>query len=137
MLRIVLDTNVLVSATIRNGKPRKLLQAGISGKYRILSSREILDEFSEVIQRPKFKMTRDDVIRIVSALIETVENIHVASDVRAVKRDPDDDMMINTAIDGNADYIVSGDPDLLDLKKFDEIEIVSVSRMLEILESSD
>lgn len=62
MLRIVLDTNVLVSATIHNGKPRKLLQAGIKGKYRILSSREILNEFSEVLQRPQFKMTRDDVI---------------------------------------------------------------------------
>lgn len=134
MLRIVLDTNVLVSATIHNGKPRKLLQAGIKGKYRILSSREILNEFSEVLQRPQFKMTRDDVIRIVSALIDTVENIHVTSDVRAVNSDPDDNVIVNTALDGNADYIVSGDPDLLDLEEFDGIEIVPVSRMLEILD---
>lgn len=71
MLRIVLDTNVLVSAIIRNGKPRKLFQMGIDGKYTILTSKEILDELSEVLQRSKFKMTKEDIIRIVSALMET------------------------------------------------------------------
>lgn len=137
MLRIVLDTNVLVSATIRSGKPRRLFQAGIGGRYKILSSREILDELSEVLQRPKFKMTVDDTIRVVSALIETAENVHVTSDIKAVEDDPDDDVMINTARDGNADYIVSGDPDLLNLKEYNGIQIVSVDRMLKILESHD
>jgi putative PIN family toxin of toxin-antitoxin system len=137
MLRIILDTNVLVSAIIRNGKPRRLMQAGIDDKCCILSSTVILNELSEVLQRPKFKMTRDDVIRIVSALMETVENIHVMSDLKVVKRDPDDDMMINTALDGKADYIVSGDSDLLELKDFRKIKIVSVDRMLKILESQD
>ncbi|MDE2590539.1 MAG: putative toxin-antitoxin system toxin component, PIN family, partial [Patescibacteria group bacterium] len=65
---MVLDTNVLISATISNRKPRKLLQAGIDGQYKILSSRWILDELSEVLQRPKFKMTGDDIISVVSAL---------------------------------------------------------------------
>ncbi len=134
MLRIVLDTNVLISATICDGKPRKLLQAGINREYKILSSRGILDELSEVLQRPKFKMTRNDIISIVSTLIETVENVHVTSDIKSIKNDPDDDMMINTAYDGNADYIVSGDPDLLDLKEFGRIKIVSVNNMLKILE---
>jgi putative PIN family toxin of toxin-antitoxin system len=137
MLRIVLDTNVLVSAIIRNGKPRRLLQAGINVRYHILSSTGILNELSEVLQRPKFKMTRDDVIRIVSALMETVENIHVVSDLKVVERDPDDNMVINAALDGKANYIVSGDPDLLDLKDFKKIEIVSVDKMLKILESQN
>lgn len=133
MLRLVLDTNVLISATIRSGKPRKLLKAGIEGRFRILSSHGILAEFSEVLQRPKFKMTRDDIISIVSLLVETVENVHVTS-ARVISRDPDDNMIINMALDGKGDYIVSGDPDLLDLEKFEGIEIMSVSRMLEILE---
>ncbi len=137
MLRIVLDTNVLVSAIIRNGTPRRLFQAGIDGKCRILSSSAILSELSEVLQRPKFKMTRDDVIRIVSAMMETVDNIHVVSDLKVMKRDPDDNMMINAALDGKADYIVSGDADLLELKDFRKIKIVSVDRMLKILESQD
>lgn len=134
LLRIVLDTNVLISAIICDGKPRKLLQSGINREYVILSSLGILDELSEVLQRPKFKMTGDDIIGIVSTLIETVENVHVTSEIKAIKNDPDDDILINAAYDGNADYIVSGDPDLLSLKKFNQTKIVSVDSMLKILE---
>ncbi|MDE1765066.1 MAG: putative toxin-antitoxin system toxin component, PIN family [Thaumarchaeota archaeon] len=130
MLRIVLDTNVLVSALIRNGKPRKLFQTGIDGKYKILISKETLDELSEVIQRPKFKMTGEDIIRIVSALMETCENVRVASNFEVISNDPDDNIIINTAHDGNVDYIVSGDKDIQDLKNFKKIKIVSVDEML-------
>ena len=59
MLRIVLDTNILVSAIISNGKPRKLFKMGIDGKYKILTSKDTLDELSEVLQRQKFKMTEE------------------------------------------------------------------------------
>lgn len=134
MLRIVLDTNVLVSAIIRNGKPRKLFQMGIDGKYKILTSRETLYELSEVLQRPKFMMTREDIVRIVSALMETGENIQVTSKFEVINRDPDDNIIINTAHDGNADYIVSGDKDIKDLKNFQKIKIVTVVEMLKILE---
>ncbi|MGQ0638144.1 MAG: putative toxin-antitoxin system toxin component, PIN family [Nitrososphaerota archaeon] len=136
MLRVVLDTNVLVSAIIRNGKPRKLLQRGIGGKYKILSSREILEELAEVLQRPKFKTTREDIINIVSALIESVENVLIKSNLHVVSNDPDDNIIINTALDGNDDYIVSGDEDIKTLKSYQQIEIVSVSEMLKILDKN-
>lgn len=134
MLRIVLDTNVMISAVIRKGKPRKLFQLGIDGKYQILTSREIMDEFSEVLQRPKFKMTRDEIIRIVSALVESSERVQVKSNFQVVEDDPDDDVIIDITYDGKADYIVSGDPDLKVLKNFDRIKIVSVDEMLKILQ---
>lgn len=133
MLRIVLDTNVLVSAIICNGKPRKLFQMGIDGKYKILISKEPLDELSKVIQRPKFKMTNEDIIRIVSALMETGENVSVTSSFEVINNDPDDNILINTAYDGKADYIVSGDKDIKNLKNFKKIRIVSVDEMLKIL----
>lgn len=133
MLRIVLDTNVLLSAIVCNGKPRKLFQMGIDGKYKTLISKEILDELSEVIQRPKFKMTSEDIVRIVSALMETCENVRVTSNFEVISNDPDDNIIINTAYDGNADYIVSGDKDIRDLKNFKKIKIVSVDKMLKIL----
>lgn len=136
MLRIVLDTNIMISAIIRNGKPRKLLEFGINGKYRILMSREILDEFSEVLQRPKFKTTLDEVVSIVSALVESSENVPIKSNLQVIVSDPDDDIIINTAHDGKADYIVSGDPDLKDLKNFKGIKIVLVDEMLKILDGS-
>ncbi|MGI0062377.1 MAG: putative toxin-antitoxin system toxin component, PIN family, partial [Nitrosotalea sp.] len=79
MLGIVLDTNILISAIIHNGKPRKLFQMGIDGKYQILTSKRTLEELSGVLQRSKFKMTRDDVIRIISALMNAGENVWVTS----------------------------------------------------------
>ena len=133
MLRIVLDTNVLLSAIVCNGKPRKLFQMGIDGKYKILISKETLDELSEVIQRPKFKMTREGIVRIVSALMETGENVRIISNFEVINNDLDDNIIINTAYDGNADYIVSGDKDIKDLKNFKKIKIVSVDEMLKIL----
>lgn len=133
MLRIVLDTNVLLSAIVCNGKPRKLFQMGIDGKYKILISKETLDELSEVIQRPKFKMTREGIVRIVSALMETGQNVQITSNFEVINNDPDDNIIINTAYDGNADYIVSGDKDIKDLKNFKKIKIVSVDEMLKIL----
>ncbi len=107
---------------------------GIDGKYKILMSKETLDELSAVLQRPKFKMTREDIMRIVSALMVTGENIQVTSNFKIISNDPDDDIIINTAYDGNADYLVSGDNDIQSLKNFRGIKIVSVDEMLKILD---
>ncbi len=133
MLRIVLDTNVMISAIIHNGKPRKLFQNGINGQYQILMSKEILNEISEVLQRPKLRMTAEDTIRIVSAIVQSSENVPVKSQFQVIVNDPDDNIIINTAHDGNADYIVSGDKDIIDLGKFRNIKIVPVDEMLKIL----
>ena len=133
MLRIVLDTNVIISAIIHNGKPRKLFQIGINGRYQILMSKEILEEISDVLQRPKLKMTGEDILRIISALVQSSENVSVESQIQAIFKDPDDDIVINTAYDGNADYIVSGDKDIRELGEFQNIKIVSVDEMLKIL----
>lgn len=54
-------------------------------------------------------MTRGDIINIISALIESAENVPITSNFQVVSRDPDDNIIINTVHDGNADYIVSGD----------------------------
>ncbi|MGI0065378.1 MAG: putative toxin-antitoxin system toxin component, PIN family [Nitrosotalea sp.] len=134
MLRIVLDTNILISAIIHNGIPRKLFQMGIDGKYQILTSKGTLEELSGVLQRSKFKMTREDIIRIISALMNAGENVWVTSNFKVIINDPDDDIIINTAHDGKADYIVSGDSDIQNLENFHGIKIVSVNGMLKILE---
>jgi|SRR5581483_9396867 len=110
MLRIVLDTNILVSATIPKGKPRDLLKLAIGKRYLLIKSNEIIEEFVGVLQRPKFKMTRNEVIRARNILSKTGKTIKVTSKRTLVEEDPDDDIFINTALDGNADYIVSGDP---------------------------
>ncbi|MEX0861420.1 putative toxin-antitoxin system toxin component, PIN family [Nitrosopumilus sp.] len=133
MYRIVLDTNVLISAMFHNGKPRQLLKKAIDDeKYVLVTSRDIINEVSGVIRRPKFKMTNDEINDVLIALASSSDIKMITSKFK-VSDDPDDDMIINTAYDGNANYIVSGDDDLLRIKEFKNIKIVTVAQMLKIL----
>jgi putative PIN family toxin of toxin-antitoxin system len=134
MTRIVLDTNIFISAIIKSGKPRKILKKGIGGNYSLVISGEILQEIIGVLRRPKFNMAEADVRKIMFGIIESSETISIRSKFKVVKNDPDDDIVVNTAYDGNADYIVSGDSDLLKLKNFKGIRIVTVDEILIILE---
>lgn len=130
MLRIVLDTNILISAVIAEGRPRDLLKMAIQRRYLLIKSKETVEEFAEVLQRPKFDMTKKEVTKAKNVLIKTGKTIKVTSKRTVIAEDPDDDILINTALDGNADYIVSGDPHLLGLSKYKNIEIITVDDML-------
>jgi len=126
MLRIVLDTNILISATIARGKPRELLSLGTEGRFQIVTSDFILGEFGRVLSQPRFKTSRDEVRRVMLALVQSSEVISVSSSFRIVKEDTSDDMVLNTAYDGRADLIVTGDRHLLRLKDFMKIRILTV-----------
>jgi uncharacterized protein len=133
MLRVVLDTNVLVSAIISDGKPRDLLRRGIANRFSIVTSDLILKELVHVLSRPKFKMSKEEIDRIILALTRSAEVVSVKSKLEAVKEDPKDDMIIETAYDGSADMIVTGDNHLLTLQDFRGIRIVTVRNMLELI----
>lgn len=133
MLRVVLDTNVLVSAVITDGKPRELLRKGIANQFSIVTSHFIMKELVSVLRRPKFKTSEDEIHRIILALIRSSEVVNVKSKFQAVKQDPKDDAIINTAYDGRADIIVTGDKHLLEMKKFRGIKLITVESMLELL----
>lgn len=136
MLRVVLDTNVLVSALISDGKSRELLKMGIVKQYAIVISDLILKELALVLSRPKFKTSQDEVQRVIVALMRTAEVVNVTSKLKAVKEDPKDDMIVDTAYDGNANMIVTGDSHLLALNEYREIKIVTVEKMIAYLNSN-
>lgn len=133
MLRSVLDTNVLVSAIISDGKSRELFKMGITNQYSIVISDLILKELVTVLRRPKFKTSEDEVHRTILALIRTADVVSVKTKIKAVKEDPKDDMIIETAIDGEAELIVTGDGHLPALKTFRGIKIITVEQMLACL----
>jgi uncharacterized protein len=135
MLRVVLDTNVLVSAIISDGKSRELLKKGIANQYSIVMSDLILKELITVLRRPKFDLSEDELQRTIIALIRTAEVVKVKTKIKAVKEDPKDDMIIETAIDGCADTIVTGDNHLLALKCFRGIKVTTVEKMLVSLQT--
>ena len=133
MLRVVLDTNVLVSAVVSDGKSRELLRRGIANRFSIVTSDLILKELVNVLRRPKFETSEDEIHRITIALVRTAEVVSVKSKLKAVKEDPKDDMIVETAYDGRADMIVTGDSHLLALENFRGIKIITVEKMLELV----
>lgn len=134
MYRIVLDTNVIVSAATNRGRPRDLLRMATQyDKYTLVTSNDILEEVKSVLNRPKFNMDGNKITEFVNNLASLSDISTVRSGFRVVEDDPDDDIVVNTAYDGDADYIVSGDSGLLRVKGFGRIQIVGVAEMLQIL----
>ena len=133
MLRVVLDTNVLISAIISDGKSRQLLRKGIANQFTIITSDLILRELTTVLRRPKFRTSEEESNRIILALGRVAQVVSVKSRLQVIKEDPKDDMILETAYDGSAHVIVSGDSHLLALQNFRGIKILTVQSMLELI----
>ena len=135
MVVVVFDVNVLVSSLILRGKPRELWLKAVSGEFTLVLSTQIVSEFVDVISRRKFRryVGERDVRVFLGALYQTAKLTRVRSRFKAVAGDPADDLVLRTAHDGGADYVVSGDRHLLDMKMFRSIRIVTVDDMLERL----
>jgi uncharacterized protein len=132
MLKVAIDTNVLVSAIIDNGKHRSLLLKLLQ-EHTVLSSPMILAELADVIIRDKFTITDSEVNRFLSSLTKISKIIQDKPRFKIIIEDPDDDVILNAAYNGKADYIITGDKDLLTWKKFKNIKILNVSELLEVL----
>jgi putative PIN family toxin of toxin-antitoxin system len=133
MRRVVLDTNVIVSAVISDGKPRELFRKGIEGQFSIVTSDLMLKELARVLRRPKFKTGPGEIRKITLAFLSTAKVVNVKTRLKVVKEDPKDDMVIETAYDGHVDFIVTGDSHLLELETLKGIKIVTVEKALKIL----
>jgi len=130
-LRVVIDTNVLISGSfgIQNSPSAKILRAVRDKKIILVISPMILEEVREVINRERIvkltKMTIKERKEFLDKLIERSDITAGKQLTQIAGRDVKDDKFLACAIEGKADYIVSGDRDLLTLKKFNGIKIVS------------
>lgn len=133
MVAVVIDTNVLVSALVGRGKPRRLVTKLLE-EHMVVSSTEMLAELADVISRDKFREVKSwEAGRFMSILAGRSVLVTIRQPLKIVADDPDDDMVLNTAHEGRADYIVSGDRHLLKLREFRRIKIVTVKQMLEMI----
>jgi len=135
-MKIALDTNVLISALIKEGKPRDLLFE-ILLNHELITSKEILEEVATIANEPRIRryVDQEDIADFLRDLASSASIVRIKSKFKAVKEDPDDDTILRTAIDGRARLVVSGDTHLLDMKRFRGIRIVSVGEMLQILKA--
>ena len=126
-MKVVLDTNILVSAFIVDGVCSRLLEDCISNRrIAIILSMNILNEFRNTLTG-KFGHGSEEIRARVEALLEASEIVEPVTFEEQVCRDPDDDAILATAVAGNANCIVTGDSDLLVLERFGDVDIVAPS----------
>lgn len=131
-MRLVIDTNVIIAAFISHGVCNELLEHCVLN-HDVVLSRFILDELKDKLTN-KFKFTTRDAAAVVNLLESRCSIVTTQSLPSPVSRDPDDDNIIATALSGTCSCIITGDKDLLDLKKTGDVLIVSPSQFWQIEE---
>lgn len=127
-MKLVLDTNVLVSGIFWGGRPGKLLDDWVAGHHVLLVTPPILLEYSRVIS--ELSATHDPVLALRWSRLLTETGVMVIPVPATVEcRDPKDQMFLECAIGGSADYLVSGDKDLLSLISVADIPIVTAQQV--------
>ena len=125
-MRIVPDTNILVSAEISDrGAVNQLLRILIAAHYIVLSD-AILNELTRILSA-RFGYSNEAVSEVIARLTVGAEIVEPTTFDRQICRDPDDDAILGTAVAGNADCIVTGDRDLLVLEQFEGVDIIPPS----------
>jgi uncharacterized protein len=133
-MRVVLDTNVLVSSLLFKGPVSGIHDARTEARFTSLISKPVLEEYARVLAYPKFDLSETDIAGLLgSELLRHAEPVDVASRVNAVKADPPDNRFLELAVDGGADFIVSGDRHLLDLDSWRGIPILGAREFLDRL----
>lgn len=132
-MRVVLDTNVLISAIVFGGNPREILDAVFRGEIALYFSRFILEELEAVLGRPKFGFP-PEVIQTILTELNTAGTLFVPTiRIDGIKEDSGDNRMIECAVEANADYLVTGDAHLPDLKRYKQVKIMNPTDYLVIL----
>jgi len=116
--KATLDTNILISSLGWKGTPNKVFDKIAKKEVELIISDEQFSELSEALEYPKFQFTEEQKDRFKSLILEIATVVKPVEKIDAIKTDPDDNVILETAVAGNTDYIVTGDPDLLDLKEF-------------------
>lgn len=131
-MRVVLDTNVVVSALLFTGISSKLVPLWEGGGITALVSRGILEEYLRVLSYPKFKLSEGDIKGLIQEeLLPYVDVVKPWRRLRAVDRDPSDDKFVECVVAGKARVIISGDKDLLSIGRYRKILIQSPAQFLE------
>ena len=128
-MQVILDTNILVSGIFWGGIPYKIIELWANNKLDIVISEEILEEYISVI----YRISRDKELtnHWKNFILKSSHIVEAKSKVK-FSRDKDDDKFIYCALASNSPYIITGDKDLLDIKKVQNIEILKPNEFLKI-----
>ena len=131
-MRIVIDSNVWISALVFGGKPRHIFERAVADGWTIVVSEEIFTEVRRILSS-KFIDFIDDFESFQTVLQPYIVNVKLGSIRLSVSRDEDDNRVIETALIGDASHIITGDKDLLVLSKYNNIAILMPADFLDII----
>ena len=130
-MRVVLDTNAVISALLFSGASSKLVSLWQEGLITPLLSRAILDEYLRVLSYRKFELSEKEINELIQEeILPYAEVVKPKSRLRVIRRDPSDNKFLECAVAGKAGVIISGDKDLLSLGQYRKIRIQSPAQFL-------
>ena len=134
-LKVVLDTNILISALLFRGDISCIVDLWKNGRILPVISKETFGELRTVLEYPKFGLTKDEIKTILEdEIIPFFEVTEIYCDVNDVCQDPDDDKFISCAIAASAAYIISGDRHLCEVGKYKGVKIIQASDLMRMLD---
>lgn len=138
MIRAVLDANVIVSAILSpKGIPARILNAWRDEKFLLLISRAILDEICRVLQYPKIKMRHRWSEQKIQILLDDLSRLAILTpgklSLKIIADDPSDNRYVECAVEGHANYLVSGDDHLLKLGTYEEVLIATPRIFVDVM----
>ncbi|MGC2434822.1 MAG: putative toxin-antitoxin system toxin component, PIN family [Desulfobaccales bacterium] len=142
MIRAVFDTNVFISALFNPKRPpAQLLELALQGKIRLIVSPQLMEEIDRLLTYPKIKnllkkrkIAPREVLESLSKILQVAVLTPGELAVAAISPDPADDMILAAAVEGNADFIISGDKHLLNLRNYQGIKMVTPAEFLASLQ---
>jgi len=133
-VKVVLDTNVLISALLFKGGLSGLVDLWKAGRIVPVLSRETFEEFRTVLAYPKFRLNAGHIkIIIEDEILPFFEVIEAADPVRGICKDPDDDKFLACAVSASAAYVVSGDKHLTDIGRYKSVKIINPGEFMSML----
>ena len=135
IIRVVLDTNILISGLLFKGKLSRIVELWQKGKIVPIISKETFEELRTVLEYPKFSLSRIEIKSLLEHdILPYFEVVNVSKHVEGACRDPGDDKFISCAISANADGIITGDKGLSDMKKYRSVRIVDASEFIKMFD---
>ncbi len=132
-VRVVADTNVLISALLFGGVSDQIFLAGLRGEIRLVTSDPLLKELARILKN-KFKLDIQLVRGVIEEVRDAAEVVEVSSHINIISHPEEDNRVLECAVDGKADFIVTGDTKhILPLKEFRGIKILSPSEFVKHL----